>query len=696
VLQVIEMDKIFQRDPAPCGASLCAPCSPPVERRAPFALMLAPVFALVLALSACDAGRAQAQSTVVVVKRSAQAEPRERPSRPARTTSAPTPVATPDFPTIAPVSGPIAFKPLMADAERYGVIDVRLHPIEGVPTGSPQLVTFGVPFPRGSITQAGLSKLRVLDARGVEIPAFVEQLTPWRHASNPALDNTSVRVARVQLRYSFTVSYPNSEAIRVEWGFNDRTQSLASLENPRNGWQAVTTGSFVAADGVSEPRVYAVLPAATLSRGLLKLGPMRPFAPHILATRDDPATMDATEHYPEYTEQMYASKNFFYAHINEDDPRVTTANQTPYKAAEGEPWLYDRVSAFYSLYFRSGFFKALRESVRAGEYYRVNLYPQGTTPDVAVGAFKLKNPNPAAYIGANGAMYSYSEGLAYSHWVTGDELSKDGAKLAAKAQQDANDEPDRWSPTSSYTERHMGFKLMALTVGYELFGDVPYKTGASLTYRERLLTLTSNLVWHQNGAGGALPANRVDGGLWKYGGQEGNGPETSLLVSFWQTPFVIDAMVRAYTLTDSADIAHFIRRSGTALKFAGKSYTPAQRTVYTNVPENLRLVDYVTLIDGTTYAADGAGPEHAMSVAGAMAWAYYFSKLTGQRDDTLRAAANELYRTYDYETNEWTRPTAPASGFSAYRNTPWRRYNWTYKTSGSLSWCLSDVRWMSQ
>ena len=50
-------------------------------------------------------------------------------------------------------------------------------------------------------------------------------------------------------------------------------------------------------------------------------------------------------------------------------------------------------------------------------------------------------------------------------------------------------------------------------IGYELFGDVPYKTGASQTYRERVVTLTTNLIWHQNGGGGALPTNRVDGGL---------------------------------------------------------------------------------------------------------------------------------------------------------------------------------------
>jgi hypothetical protein len=654
---------------------------------------------LALALSACAASdTAKLGVAAEVVKRPLRAEARDpSPPRPRirPATVAPQTAAPPTAAAVGGVISPNSYKPLMADARAFGVLDVRLHPVEGISTGVSQLVTFGVPFPRGSITAAGLSKVRVLDSKGVEIPAYVEQLTPWRHINNAALDGTSVRVARIQIRYTFTTAtYPNAETVRVQWGYTDRTQSLASLENPRNGWQPVTTGSFVAADGVSEPKVYAVLPSSTLSMGLLKLGPMRPFASEIAATRDDPVTMDATEHYPEYTEQMYGAKNFFYAHINEDDPRVTAANQIPYKAAEGEPWLYDRVSAFYSLYFRSGFFKALRESVRASEYYRVNLYPQGTSPDVAVGTFKLKNPNPAAYIGANGAMYSYPEGLAYTHWTTGDDLSKDGAKLAAKAQQDANDEPDRWSSSSSYTERHMGIKLMGLTVGYELFGNVPYKTGATQTYRERVLTLTDNLIWHQNGAGGALPANRVDGGLWKFGSQEGNGPPSSLLVSFWQTPFVVDPMVRAYVLTDNVAIAQFIRRTGNALKFGAKAYTPAQRDYRTDVPETLRLVDYVTLVDGSTYAADGVGPEHVLSMAGAVAWSYYFSKITQQQDDTLRVAANELYRTYSYENNEWTRPTGPASGLSAYRSNPPRRYNWTYKTSGSLSWCLSDVRWV--
>ena len=139
-----------------------------------------------------------------------------------------------------------------------------------------------------------------------------------------------------------------------------------------------------------------------------------------------------------------------------------------------------------------------------------------------------------------------------------------------------------------------------------------------------------------------------------------------------------------YAGTERTDAAHFIRRMGTFLTAATK-VGPDQQYGQ-NI--NLRQVDYVTLIDGSTYTPDGVTGEHALQVAGALAWSWYFSRLTGQPDPTLRAAAIELYDTYDYSVNHWTRPAANASGFTEYRVTPWRKYGWQYKTSGSLSWCL--------
>jgi hypothetical protein len=124
-----------------------------------------------------------------------------------------------------PQAASAAATPFFTPAASSGSLPVKLHPTQGVPTGSPKLVTFGVPLPRGSITVAGLSTVRVMRG-GTELPAYVEQLTPWRHATNPALDGTSVRVMRIQLNYTFAVSYPNSETVTVTWGGPNRSATI--------------------------------------------------------------------------------------------------------------------------------------------------------------------------------------------------------------------------------------------------------------------------------------------------------------------------------------------------------------------------------------------------------------------------------------------------------------------------------------
>src|SRR5690606_8359680 len=161
----------------------------------------------------------------------------------------------------------LAVDPFLAPAVSQGTLEVRLVPTEAVAPGTQHLVTFGVPFPRGSITEAGLASVRVLKD-GAEIPAHVSQMTPWRHRLQPSLDGTSVRVARVQIHYAFAASVP--EAIQLAWGGAPRQLDVATSVPARDGWHTVTGGSFDASDGVQEPDVYAVLPKAWLARGVLK------------------------------------------------------------------------------------------------------------------------------------------------------------------------------------------------------------------------------------------------------------------------------------------------------------------------------------------------------------------------------------------------------------------------------------------
>src|SRR5262249_12645667 len=52
--------------------------------------------------------------------------------------------------------------PFFAPAEPSGSVNVQLVPLGNVTPGSQEIVTFGVPFTRGSLSQSQLSQLRVL------------------------------------------------------------------------------------------------------------------------------------------------------------------------------------------------------------------------------------------------------------------------------------------------------------------------------------------------------------------------------------------------------------------------------------------------------------------------------------------------------------------------------------------------------
>ncbi|MBN8480933.1 MAG: hypothetical protein J0L88_05005 [Xanthomonadales bacterium] len=549
-----------------------------------------------------------------------------------------------------------AVEPFLAPAVPSGTLSVQLVPTEAVTPGSARLVTFGVPFPRGSITSAGLATLRVMKG-GVEIPAHVAELTPWRHRANAALDGTSVRVARVQIRYTFAAATP--ETVSVSWGGLPRQQNVATLESVRNGWHTVASGSYASADNVQEPDVYAVLPKAWLSLGVLKGTQTLPFDDSNTEGRDNPATNAGIQHWTGYREADRAAKNNFYSAINQDDARVTAANQCNYKT-DYEPWLYDRASTMFVLYLRSGFPSALREAVRASDFYTDHVN--------ASGHFDLRNGD---------TKYVYAENLAYRYWLTGDDRALDKLSAIVTAQDGFG---DAWTPSTGFwTERHAAYKLLANQVAYDLQG------GANAA---RVGTLVSRLVSHQNGANGQIPqpAGYVDGGLYHYGSQhDGDWASGSLGASSWMSMLVVDAMLRAYATSEDPAIANFVRRMGHFLRASTISTTGH---MYDNHAGALALPRYAMLSNGADGQVNDADVEHALDVASGIAWAHYFASLTNQPDAQLADAAENLYFTYDEGVNYWIRPNGPASGLPAYRTSPWRKFGWEHRVSGGLGWAM--------
>lgn len=574
-------------------------------------------------------------------------------------------------------------RPFLTPPKPVGSLTVALHPMENVEPGTSRLVTFGVPFPRGSLTPAGLSTVRVL-RDGAEIPAHVAMLTPWRHLTNAAVDAQSVRVARVQIRHTFSVAYPDSEMVTVEWGGAARTLDVLTLTDPLTGWHPVTNGTFLPEDNIREPDVYAMLPKEVLAEGALDLRRSTPFTNTIPEVREDPAEIQEIARWPGYEESDRSFKNFFYTVINEDDPLVTQYGNkmlTDYRH-DAEPWLYDRAATFFQLYIKSGFLRPLREAVRATQFYRSKLYG-ASAPAPYQGVFRLKAPDLSQASGGNTTMYSYAECLAYDHWITGDPSMPEAIRWVA-ATHNSLTEPTRWAPTlGEWTERHTAFSTLANLVAFEVTGEA--------SYRQNVLRHIGDYLWHQDGAGGQLPTNRVDGGLYHYGRQHGDGVPTELIASPWMMTLLTDAMARAYALYESPAVAQFLVRAG---RFQSVATHYNEDSIY-EFPGALRYPIYVVRADGLPDEKDGyegAAIDHSKEVLTSIAWGSYFHHfLYGGPDPDMEAVARELYFSVDVGATYYTRPPAPLSGLTAFRVAPPRQWNWENRPSTSMSWVMGLI-----
>jgi hypothetical protein len=589
-----------------------------------------------------------------------------------------------------------ALEPFHAPAQTSGTLQVKLHPTEAVSPGSPTRVSFGMPFPRGSVPLAQLNRVRLLRA-GLEVPAHIALLSPWRHFSNPAFDGQHARVVLIQFDHTFTLPFPNSEEVTVEWGLQERSTAQQSYTPPRQHWHLVTDGvtatngfTFGASHGVHEPDVYAVLPAAWLAHAGLK-NRMLPLHPEVGPLRLDPYSVPAS--YPGYREMDQAQVNFFYTVINEDDDlnpyngsgqvilQNTNIFPLPTEPDSFEPWLYDRPMAFYIGYLRSGQFRFLREAVRNAEYYRSQLYtPDDCSDGPCVGSFKLKNPD--ANSSWHDSKYSYNECLAMSYWLTGDADMLPHIQQVTRVHDGT---PTQVNPTS-FTERHAGLKLLAAIVHYEISGDAAARTNAQ--------TIIGHFRNGQTSPYGGLQ----DGGIWhSIDAHEGNG-QSDPITSPWMSALLVDAALRVYLMSEDQETARLIAGLGDHVSGRGSYWTTIRDgengLADQSGDEPLVFPHYLATHDGLGWASE-FNPygdfDHAPEVACIAAWGAYFHVMLGEGASVpdVLAKAQELHLTFSHATTYWTRPAAPASaGYDAYRVLPARKYAWWYKNSSGLAWAL--------
>lgn len=275
-------------------------------------------------------------------------------------------------------------------------ITVALEP--QVASSSVRRIDFAVPLPPNMLTSADAVQVR---AQGVPLPTARRALATW--------PGGSLRSIQIQI----DLAVPAATTVEVSLGEAASAGALPLVPVEQ---------TLVVADGTSGPAVWAVLPASWLATSRIA-GPAVPSA-QVAGT-----SLAAWDRLCDYA-------------------RWGTAAFNPLKADAGS-WLYDRPTAFYRGYQRTGAIAALRSAYVEAAMYRAGLAGTGSATRIAV-------PGASADL-----KYHYAQGLALHYLLTGDDRFREAAENVAIRAHDLWTSPGYAGGADFWTERHAGFALLA-------------------------------------------------------------------------------------------------------------------------------------------------------------------------------------------------------------------------------------------
>ena len=395
-----------------------------------------------------------------------------------------------------------------ADEEREpqadtGSVAVTLHPGPQAQIGSPTVVSFGVPFPRGALTDA--AQLAATGADGDELPIHAEEILPWRSWGTDS--TSSVRAAMVSVKITFTERVPTT----ITLALGQSGEPLDPPADPRADWVAVTDGEYPNGT-VREPRVYATLPPAWLSDSQLR-------------TRTTEVGSD--EAWSWFDESMVGS-----AHTAVNDVPDSVTELVPY-TNDYEPWLFDRAATLFGVYARTGEVDWLRRAHRAAQFYAAHIDGDGF--------FDLKEDQDLKY--------SYGRSLLIDFTFTGDPDLLDAIDRIAGAGLD-------WDPTydmdtNFWTERHQTYALTAALAAWEATGEAEHADRAR-DIAETSFAMAADPAgsWHADGC--------MLHGMTAHEGAGGNVP----VCSPWMSALFSDAIWQYYIQTEEAEALEFLASMG--------------------------------------------------------------------------------------------------------------------------------------
>jgi len=287
-----------------------------------------------------------------------------------------------------------------------------------------ELVSFGVPLPPNFLWDP--HRVRAFAASGEEVRAAVRSLEPWRIGGR----NGSIRSILVQFRLDFGRNH--SQKIRIE--FHQPRQKNTTEFEP-------VASTLVDPDGFKGPRIYALIPARWLCDSLI-VGPQTP-----------------------------ATESAEYRPYEDFVDRNVPGSLGYLKSQIYHEWLFDRSTAYFKMYVRTGEKRFLQAAYEAVHFVRLHTKTDGDD----AGIFILKGAD---------IKYVYPRAMHIHYLLTGDERALSTGKLMA--QYCLKHEDPVYRPQSMvvpplgvdpernrqfWTLRNQGYGLLGVLHGWEMTGD---------------------------------------------------------------------------------------------------------------------------------------------------------------------------------------------------------------------------------
>jgi hypothetical protein len=489
--------------------------------------------------------------------------------------------------------------------ESPNVNDVAVQLIANTRRLGLELINFGLPLPPGVLSDPRL--VRVFGSDQQEIEAGVRPLEPWRYGVNPG----SIRSVQVQCDVDFSRTRERRLVVRIGEPRQRDRATFQPIEKTLNR-----------SDGLAGPRVLAVLPSEWLCASRVA-GPQTP-----------------------------ASQSGRYATYDECVERHFEGSLAYVDSKNAVDWLFDRTSAWYKAYVRTGQSKYLAAAYRAAHLIRTETIPSG--PDA--GAFRLRGAD---------LKYVYPRAMHLHYLLTGDERALAAGKLMARFCL------DRWNPHyqldkpsgpgdasgehGSWTPRHQGFGMLGVLHGWEMTGEA--------SYWDKCREYADACYEHQTHP----PDGRPPDGSWRLNWAKYDPSEAMFEggASAWMTAILCDALFHYWTIGHDPRVPEMI---GAWCDFLNaKGLQPDGTKAY-------YVINCFARPGEPGGVADDSMDLHNAEICHTFSMGTFFSS---------DAARKTAYRErLEHLLAEWTMTDL---------NNPSRAYNWALQASGQMIYLLQHT-----